>query len=207
MSTFRSTTFGMISGRHGNAVAAEMRNGVNVLKVFNAPFNPKSVKQVAQRSKFKFAIQSLACLRDLFKTTFRAQGGANYGISLAFKNCVAGISPDYSIDYTKMILSQGSINGSTNNSAEKSTGTSVMVTWVSSVKQSALASDNVNLVFFHNEFQEVVLKENCAKRTAGTLTVELPNEWAEGSVHCWIYFSRNDGSRNSTSNYIIQVQL
>jgi len=49
MSTFRSTTFGMISGRHGNAVAAEMRNGVNVLKVFNAPFNPKSVKQVAQR--------------------------------------------------------------------------------------------------------------------------------------------------------------
>jgi hypothetical protein len=89
MSTFVSTTFGKISGRHGSAVAAIVKKGKNVLKVFTAPFNPKSVKQVAQRTKFKFVITTLLCMNDLFKITFHGLGEFHHAVSLALKpDCI-----------------------------------------------------------------------------------------------------------------------
>jgi hypothetical protein len=81
------------------------------------------------------------------------------------------------------------------------------VDWTSTIKSSALATDTVSLIFFNEAEKEAVLKENCAIRTATTVEVVLPTEWATGKVHCWIYFSTADGSRNSVSQYISEVQL
>jgi hypothetical protein len=208
MSTFVSTTFGLISGRHGSAIAAVMKKDrTNVLKVFNAPSNPKSDKQVAQRTKFSFVIIAMACLRDLFKVTFLGKGGANHGISLAFRYAVTGTSPDYSIDYSKLVLSEGSIYVATTTSAVKTTGTSIKLDWSTTKMKSALPTDNVSLVFLHDEYQQAILNQNCAQRSIGTMTVDLPAEWANGEIHCWIYFSLEDGSRDSASKYIAKVQL
>ena len=208
MSTFVSTTFGKISGRHGSAVAAIVKNGKNVLKVFTAPFNPKSVKQVAQRTKFKFVITTLLCMNDLFKITFQGLGEFHHAVSLALKYAVTGTSPNFSLDYTKLIMSQGSVYVAKQLTAAKTTGTSVKVDWVcSSGKTSGLDTDNVSLVFFNETEKEAVLKQNCAQRSANTIEVELPAEWAGGNVHSWIYFSLADGSRNSLSQYISEVQL
>jgi len=208
MSTFVSTTFGKISGRHGSAVAAIVKNGKNVLKVFTAPFNPKSVKQVAQRTKFKFVITTLNCMNDLFKITFHGLGEFHHAVSLALKNAVTGTSPNYSLDYTKLVMSEGSVYGASQLTAAKTTGTSVSVNWVSSLlPTSALATDNVNLIFFNEAAKEVVLKQNCALRPADTIEVDLPAEWSGANIHTWIYFSLADGSRNSLSEYISEVQL
>jgi hypothetical protein len=208
MATFKSTTFGKISGRHGSAVAAELRNGMNVLKVFTPPFNSKSVKQVAQRTKFRLVITSLNCLHDLFSITFRTTGGAHHAVSLALKNAVTGTSPDFSIDYTKLVLSEGSIYGTSQVIAAKTTGTSVRIDWVNNLyNTSALATDNVNLIFFKEAEKEAVLLENCTQRAAETVEVELPAEWAGGNVHSWIYFTNADGLHNSLSKYISLVQL
>ena len=208
MSTFVSTTFGLISGRHGSAVAAVIKKDrTNILKVFNAPTNPKSAKQVSQRTKFSFVIIAMSCLRDLFKVTFQGKGGANHGISLAFRYAVTGTSPDYSIDYSKLVLTEGGVYVAKTTSAVKTTGTSIKVDWSTTQLQSALPTDEVSLVFFHDEYQQVILKQNCEQRSAGTLTVDLPTEWANGEIHCWIYFSTEDGSRDSASKYIGKVQL
>ena len=208
MSTFVSTTFGKISGRHGSAVAAEYRNGMNVLKVFTAPFNPKSVKQVAVRTKFSFVIATLNCMNNLFKITFHGLGDAHHAFSLAWKNAVTGTSPNFSMDYTKMIMSQGNVSVASQLTAAKTTGTSVKVNWVSSLlPTTALATDNVNLIFLNEAKKQVVLLKNCAQRPANTIEVELPAEWTGANLHSWIYFSVADGSHNSLSEYISQVQL
>ena len=207
MATFISSTFGLISGRHASAVATVSRNGKNVLRVFNAPFNPKSAKQVNQRTKFAFVLIALACFHDLFKKTFLRMNAVNHGISLALKNSVTGTAPDYSIDYPNLAFSEGSIYTATTVSAEKTTGTSIKVDWSSSEMDSALPQDGVSLIFFHELYQQAILKENCATRSAGTFTADLPTEWVNGAIHTWIYFSNADGSRNSKSKYICKVQL
>ena len=208
MSTFVSTTFGKISGRHGSAVAAIVKKGKNVLKVFTAPFNPKSVKQVAVRTKFKFVIDTLLCMDKLFMITFHGLGEFHHAVSLALKYAVTGTSPNYSIDYTKLIMSQGNVSVASQLTAAKTTGTSVKVGWVSSLlPTTALATDNVNLIFLNEAKKQVVLLKNCALRTVDTIEVELPAEWTGSNLHSWIYFSLADGSHNSLSEYINAVQL
>ena len=66
MAKFSSTTFGPISGRHGTAVAATTKDGKSYIRVYRAPSNPKTEKQVAHRSKFAFANKALSCLGSLF---------------------------------------------------------------------------------------------------------------------------------------------
>jgi hypothetical protein len=207
MATFTSSTFGLISGRHASAVATVSRNGKNVLRVFNAPFNPKSTKQVNQRTKFGFAMIALLCFHDVFKKTFLGMNAVSHAISLALKNSITGTSPDYSVDYPNLAFSEGGIYTPTTVSAEKTTGTSVKVDWNFFESDSSKPTDGVNLIFFHEGYQQAILNENCATRTEGTFTMDLPAEWANGAIHTWIYFSNADGSRNSMSKYICEVQL
>jgi len=207
MATFISSTFGLISGRHASAVATVSRNGKNVLRVFNAPFNPKSTKQVKQRTKFGFVMIALLCFHDVFKKTFLRMDAVSHAISLALKNSVTGTSPDFSIDYPNLAFSEGGVYTPTTVSAAKTTGTSVKVDWNFFESDSSKSTDGVSLIFFHEGFQQAILNENCATRMEGTLTVDLPAEWANGSIHTWIYFSKADGSRNSMSKYISLIQL
>jgi hypothetical protein len=103
-------------------------------------------------------------------------------------------------------LSEGSIYGTSQVIAAKTTGTSVRIDWVNNLyNTSALATDNVNLIFFKEAEKEAVLLENCAQRAAETVEVELPPEWAGGKVHSWIYFTDEDGLHNSLSKYISLV--
>ena len=64
MAKFESTTFGLISGRHGTAVAAKC-NGKNVLRVYSAPSDPKTPKQLAQRAKFSQFSLTLRPLKSI----------------------------------------------------------------------------------------------------------------------------------------------
>jgi hypothetical protein len=207
MARFTSMTFGSISGRHGSAVAVVMKNNTNVLKVYNAPYDPKSEDQLVQRSKFGFVVSRMARLHAVFKITFLKNGGHNHGVSLAFKTAVTGSSPDFSIDYSKLIVSQGSVCVSKQTTVQKTTGIAVMVNWSTKLMDSSIAKDWVSLVFFQEEEQQAVFKQNCTLRSAGTFTMDLPKEWAGGTLHSWIYFSTPNGSRNSLSSYISGIQL
>jgi hypothetical protein len=211
MAEFKSTTFGKISGRHGSAVATTTKSGKSVLKVFRAPSNPNSVKQVAHLTKFGFAIMKLAFLRALFNITFHAKGGANYGIGLAMRKAIVGTSPDFSLDYSKLTLSEGSLKKTGAMTVTKMADTDVKVEWsvanITPNDASANEDDNVNIIFVSDTFNESLLHKDCSSRIDATVTVTLPNYWTDTKVHCWIYFSRVDGKLNSESMYFGELQL
>ena len=211
MAEFNSTTFGTISGRHGSAVATTTKSGKSILRIFRAPSDPKSEKQVAQRTKFGFSIAILSCLRALFNITFRGKGGANYGIGLAMREAIVGTSPDYSLDYNKLKLSEGSVRKAGTMTVTKVTDTDVKVEWnVSNVTNNNLGAkenDGLNLIFLCETHNEALLYDSCCNRIDATFTVTLPDYWAPEKVHCWMYFSRADGKLNSDSQYFGELQL
>ena len=214
MASFNSTTFGEISGRHGSAVAAKTKNNGNVLRVFKAPSNPNTGKQVAQRTKFAFVILYLACMRELFKYTFRNKGGFDAAVSNALKNAVSGIAPDWSIDFSKLLVASGSasVYSSGSRTATVSAGTTVKIDWYTgnihnSQFDAAKADDSVTAVFFNEDLREAMLYQPEVSRIDGTLEVELPDNWAGGKAHTWMYFSRAKSSMNSNSVYIGEIQL
>ncbi len=214
MAIFNSTTFGEISGRHGGAVAAKTRNNGNVLRIFRAPGNPKSDKQVAQRTKFAFVIAYMSCMRELFKYTFNGKGGFDTAVSYAFRNAVTGTAPNWTMDVSKLVMAVGSDNvyASGEHSVELTTGSKVKVDWYTgnihnSQFDSAKANDTVTVVFFNEDLREAMLYEPDVTRIEGTLEVELPDNWTGGKAHSWMYFTRANGSNNSNSMYLGEVQL
>ncbi|HEY5592848.1 MAG TPA: DUF6266 family protein [Paludibacter sp.] len=208
MSTFDSTTFGKISGRHGSAVASISKaTGKNYLRVYTAPSNPKSPKQLAHRAKFALVNKELTCMRNLFKITFGGTSGVSQGISLGFKTAIAGEYPDYSIDFSKLIISKGGLNTSGLNTVAITVGTTIQLTWDTIVGYQGDDNDGANFVFLNASSKIGILKQNEVLRSAGTTDVELPSIWAGQPVHCWIYFSSPDGTMNSDSQYIDLVQL
>jgi len=212
MAEFNSTTFGTISGRHGSAVATTIKkSGKSILKVFKAPSNPKTPKQVAQRTKFGFAIVTLSCLRALFGITFRTKGGADYGIGLAMREAIVGTSPDFSLDYSKLKFSEGSLKRTGVMTVTKMADMDVKVDWniTNIIPNDSIANedDGVNLIFLCEDYNEAILFDNSSFRIDATATVTLPDYWATTKVHCWMYFSRADGSLNSISQYFGVLQM
>ena len=207
MAKFNSTTFGSISGRHGSAVASVMKDGTNVLRVFRAPSNPNTEKQLVHRAKFGFVTKELNGLCNLFKVTFGRARGKNDAVSYAMKTALTGEYPDYSLDYSKLIISSGDVDRTERVTIVKETGTTVKVDWDATVGSESTPKDNVNLVFMNAASKIAVLKQNVALRPDGIANVDLPEVWAGGEIHCWIYFSTEDESLTSNSQYISLLQL
>ena len=208
MAEFNSTTFGTISGRHGSAVASTIKkSGKSVLKVYRAPSNPQTDKQVSQRTKFAFVLAFMVGLRELFKTTFSGNGGYNQAVSLALKYAVKGDVSNFSIDFSKLTVAGGTLECVNEATATVKAGTTVKIDWVNKHGETQKLYSSVNFVFFVANWNESVLEQDGAESVAKTAEIELPAEWAGQKVHCWMYYSKPDGIQKSGSYYISEVQL
>jgi hypothetical protein len=207
MSEFISSTFGKISGRHGTAVAMKFKKtGKTYLRLNSIPTDPKTPKQLAQRAKFGFVNKEMNCMRNLFKITFGNNQGVSYGISRAFE-AVTGEYPDYAIDFSKLVISEGGLNTSSFLNITKTTGTTLKFEWDTTIGYQGDDNDGVNIVLLNDQNRIGLLKQNIVLRSVGTVDIELPAVWAGQSVHCWIYFSSPDETMNSNSQFIDTVQL
>ena len=209
MAKFNSTTFGTISGRHGSAVAATTKDGKSYLRIFRAPSDPKSKKQVAQRTKFAFANSSLSCFRGLFKETFNNSKGMNTGVSYALKDAIVGEYPDFTIDYSKLTFTTGSINQVLSASASLNNN-KVTIKWDFIEASLSKADDNVSFIFFNENTQLSIHMKGACLRGDKTFEVELPEAWKGSEVHCWMYVSATNNlmsTNYSVSQYIEALQL
>lgn len=208
MAKFNSTTFGTISGRHGSAVAATTKDGRSYLRVYRAPSDPKSTKQVAQRTKFAFANTSLSCFRNLFKETFNTKRGMNMGISYAMKGAILGESPDFTIDYSKLIFSVGSVNKALSVTANVADN-KVTLNWDFVEASLSKMDDNVNLIFFNEDTLLSIHMKDMCKRADKTVDIDLPEAWRNSMVYCWLYLSasNNQTFNSSESQFVSLLEL
>ena len=211
MSKFVSTTFGLISGKHGTAVAVVQPDGTNVLRVYNPPVDKKTPKQLAQRAKFGLVNGALANFREAIRIGYKDRYGFRKASSFMLKNGVTGQYPDLQLDYTKLPIAAGPLPGAPDVTAvadELSTG--IKLTWntiISVLGVAASETDLINVVAY-NELTSMCLQELVvAARSLGTATVELPDTWFGSNVHVWVYMSSADGTYNSDSSYAGLIQL
>jgi hypothetical protein len=208
MAQFKSTTFGKIKGQYGEAVATTLKNSKkNYLRVASVPSDPKTPKQIENRGKFGYVNHAMRSFDQVFKITFGGSQGMHHGVSVAFKKAVIGNNPDFSIDYTKLEFTDGALYQTNQVSAQKTTGTSVKIDWNYSKMAGNNPLDMANIICYNKDDDQAVLDLAVATRESATFTIELPEIWIGGNIHCWIYFSSPDDLVNSISQYINEVQL
>jgi hypothetical protein len=201
MARFLSTTFGKISGRHGTAVASVVK-GENVIRVYTPPSNPNTIAQQAQRLKFAMIANAMNPLRSIITIGFGDKRGYYQAVSLALRNAISGIYPDFSINYARIVLSSGSLPQSPLVSLSALTNMNVSVNWDITLISSGTSNDVVYAVFLNPVNQTLVFSEAQAVRDDGTLTVILPAPWLGATIHSWLFFISADRKQSSVSQYL-----
>ncbi len=111
MGIIKQGILGGVSGGVGTVIGGSWKGIDYVRSRPSSVANPNSDKQVDQRSKFSSVIGFLKPLTGLVTVTFRnyaiGMSGFNVAMSYNIKNAITGTSPDFTIDYTLALLSQG----------------------------------------------------------------------------------------------------
>jgi len=202
MAKFKSSTFGKISGKHGDVVAVTMKDGTCYFRTYIIPPNPNTAKQQSQRGIFGFVVKELNCMRKLFTVTFGGQYGINKAVSLAMKTCVTGEFPDFRIDYSRLQIAVGNLLVSSFHNIEKITDTLFRLNWNYDELGVENPNDEITIVLLDNTRKQVIHLQNIAMRSSKLVDFSMPDSWLGSEIHTWMYFSTTNNTHFSESKYL-----
>ena len=207
MAKFKSSTFGKISGKHGDVVAVTMKDGTCYFRAYIIPPNPNTAKQQSQRGIFGFVVKELNCMRKLFTVTFGGQYGINRAVSLAMKTCVSGEFPDFKIDYSQLQISIGNIPVPNSQNINHLSNNSYKLEWSYSELLNEKSDENLCIVLLNVTKKQMIYNQNIALRSSKNIQFSLPDYWSESEIHAWLYFSSPNNSNFSNSKYLGIIQV
>jgi hypothetical protein len=202
---------GGFSGKVGQVVGGNWK-GISYMRVHAIPSNPKTEKQVSQRSKFTTALHFLQPITPFLRTGYKLfttkQTAFNAAMSQVLLNAVTGTSPDFQIDYSKVLVSRGSLTSVIQATAEKTVGTTVKIDWIdNSGSGTALGTDKAMILAYNGTKYSAVYEMDTTTRILGTVDFELPSIWVNDTVEVYLGFISEDGKNVSDSIHLSSVQL
>lgn len=206
MATFTSSTFGLISGRHGTAVAAVTKDGKNILRIHRKPTNPNTAKQLAHREKFGLVNQSMTPLRQIVREGYNDSSGFRKACGDAIRNAVIETPEGIKIDFSKVKIAGGELQDLLSASTTKQEdGLSYQFDWDTTIgfqSREGNLNDDVHIVIFDETSGLSIRFDSVAERKAGTAKITIPEIWKGKKLHAWLYLSDKSNLYHSGSYYL-----
>nr|WP_294901083.1 DUF6266 family protein [uncultured Pedobacter sp.] len=212
MATIKKGILGGFSGKVGTVIGGNWR-GVDYMRSLpKASSKPATALQSDQRLKFAAVMAFLKPISALVSKGYQAVTGArtplNAAVSYHVKKAITGISPDFSVDCSKVIFSQGDIAGAWVPAVESTLPASIAFSWQDNTDTGlAESTDKAILLVFNAAKSQYVSLENAGDRSEGEVNLLVPANFSGDEVHCWMAFSTEDGKRMATSVYIGKVTV
>ena len=167
----------------------------------------KSTLNYSQSSKNSqartaYVKKELSCLRSVFERTFGEQEGFNDAIALAQKDAVVETGTTFSLDYSKLSISMGTLVPITDIEIKIINANSVRMSWNTDLLHGASPNDMISWVFLFPDTKTVIHRQNCVSRDAGSINLELPFKKTNHSLHCWAYLSLHNTYLFSPASYL-----
>lgn len=203
---------GGVSGKIGNVIGGSWK-GIDYLRIMPASVaNPKTPAQMDQRSKFVTVIKFLQPMVDFIRVGFKLYAikmtQFNNAMSYNLNAAISGTYPDYTIDYSKVLVSRGSLTSATGATVASLSSTSMALSWSdNSGAGAALATDKSLVLAYHTDTGTVVYNTAGASRSVGEHTITVPTELAGGTFETFLGFISEDGKQVSNSVYVGSVTL
>ena len=197
----------LLSGTLGDKVYF-VKNGIQYTRarpVHN--LKPMTAAQLDQGAKFTAVMQFLqpltVFLRIGFKNDKATMSPFNAAMSYNFKNALTGAYPDYSIDYSRALVSRGALPGALNPTIVSFTGGKIEFSWENNSSETdAMANDKAVLVVYNPIKQQAEFLLSGKSRIGGSQVITLPSEFTGDRVHCYIAFQKANQTAISNSRYI-----
>lgn len=212
MGTIKQGVLGGFSGKVGTVIGF-IRNGVACMRGLATSFtDAHSPAQVEQRAKFglvvKFLRPLVALLRIGFKSAASSMSGFNAAVSYTLANAVSGISPDFAIDYSKVLVSCGNLPGAMNAAADSTVAATIDFTWDDNAWDfGAKATDKVVLVAYCPSLNRSVSVIGAATRAQEAQTMQVPASFSGQTVQTYIGFCSENEREFSNGEYLSVVSV
>ena len=143
-------------------------------------------------------------MTEVVEITYRkyAIGMSEYNAAFSYNyaNALSGVTPDYTIDYAKALISRGDLPNAVNMKASV-TGTDVFFTWEdNSGVGKAAATDTSVLVAYCPELGQTLFSNLASTRSSGAATLVV-GEFVGKTIETWLAFVSKDGREASNSFY------
>ncbi|MBE7174408.1 MAG: hypothetical protein INR73_27805 [Williamsia sp.] len=195
---------GPLSGSVGTVVGASWK-GINYIR--SKPIDAKresTVDQLDHQLKFSTVVGFVQPLTAVVEITYKkyAVGMSEYNAAFSYNyaNALAGVTPDYTIDYAKALVSRGDLPNAVNMKASI-TGTDIFFTWEdNSGVGKAATTDMSVIVAYCPELSQTLFSNLAATRSAGAATLKVA-DFVDRTVQTWLSFVSKDGKEASNSFY------
>lgn len=202
-------------GKVGNVVG-RVREGRTILSIYQPKVkNPNTTSQQNVRSDFALMTKTLSPMTAFLKEGFHDLDGyktgnpfsAAVGFNLKRDDVITENQGVKIIDYSKLMISQGSLDLPYSPSA--TADSSVMsMTWAdNSGMGNAEASDKVMLCVYCPYFGQAIVNTSLAERSQRNATVSLPPIWTGREIEVWIAMASTTKKAWSDSTHVATLSL
>jgi len=211
MGTYVKGILGNFSGKVGTVIGSNWKT-VNYMR--SLPGKRKGTPtsaQLEQQMKFMIMVKFHQSLQALLNLTFakysKMMSPYNYAIKHNLLHAITGTYPNFSIDYHKLLLSEGILNLAGGMYIESAGAGKIKFSWTNNAGSgNANGSDKAILIAYNPETFQSVYITNGAMRSAGEYVMDV-SLFGGTAVETWIAFIAEDGKTVSNSSYLGNVMV
>ena len=198
--------FGGFQGRVGNLVGYTLK-GKHVIRMIGKSNKPLTSARKANWEKMKVVNEILKTSIQAIRAGFRLavvgtdKNEYNEAVSYNKKNALQGTYPNISLDYTKVLMSMGSLPVAANPSISQN-GREITFNWeISASPASEYHTDRAMLVIYFPDIKETCCSLIGSKRVEGKDILVISHEHVNERMEAYISFMKDDGKKISNSAY------
>jgi len=174
--------------------------------------NPKTIGQRQQRSKFTMMValsrMFLAFIRLGFKQVTTGMSQFNMFMKTNIHDIITGVYPNYTFDFTRLIVAKGTLMGVEGGIATAAAGKKINLDWSdNSGAGDALATDKAMQLVINYEKGRVIQDTLGKTRTDASSILTAPASWVGDHVHVYLAFMDGTGAKVSDSLFLGTVTI
>jgi len=201
---------GPFRGKVANIIGYEL-NGQNIIRIEGHKNKKLSIDQLNNCLQMAVIVEFLDPMKSFLKTAFNpvAKGTTknyhNIAVSSNKPNALSGYYPEVEMDYTRVILSTGTLSVAENPTVER-IGDELKFTW--EMSQGAHWTENddqVMLMAYAPRIKKCCFVKSGARRTDGKEVLKIKTSMKNELLETYISFVSDDRQRVANSQYTGQV--
>lgn len=206
MGSYSKGANGTFSGKVGSVIGSSWRS-IDYLKSLPKKSSKEAtVDQLAQRAKFALAPLYLRPIKDILNIGFGDKKlnkitGYNAAVKVFLTQAVGGDFPAFTIDFSKMVISKGSLSVFHGLGANLQ-GTTLILTWQNILNRYNAFADDTLIVILFNETKMMYLIYEEMTRADLTYTVTLGSDFSGDIFYSWAFSIKREGDVVGNSQYL-----
>ncbi len=202
-------SIGSLSGTVNDVVLSEW-NGIPVVRSRAKRSNkPATTGQQEQQGKMAVAIKFAVAVKKVFAVGFQdfavKMSAYNAGVRDLLFSGITGESPNYSINYKRVLVCRGKLQIESNTAAKAEAG-QVIFTWTYEAAEDVAPTDKAILVVYCEALGKCLFTLKGTDRSTGTASIAA-TRFKGYEVQTWLAFISADGANTSPSIYTGAVTI